>query len=127
MAKKEVSRFGVVRPETLKERTFRVKEVVEKPSPEKAPSNLIVVGKYIITPEIFEIPEESPNQSGEIRLADAFSEFLKRGNALYGYEFEGEWWECGNPRAYSETNLHFSLKHPEYGPKLKEFLKDEKL
>jgi len=124
VAKKDVSRFGVVRPETLKERTFLVKEVVEKPSPEKAPSNLIVVGKYIITPEIFEILEESPNQSGEIRLADAFSEFLKRGNALYGYEFEGTRHDCGDKLGFLKATVEYGLKHKDIGREFKKYLKN---
>jgi len=120
--------YGIVGVEKIASRLFKMKKIIEKPLQAEAPSDLAVVGKYILTPEIFSYLQKlAPNERGETILADALSKMINDGKLVYGYEFEGEWWECGNPRAYSETNLHFSLKHPEYGPKLKEFLKDEKL
>ncbi|MBI2041956.1 MAG: UTP--glucose-1-phosphate uridylyltransferase [Candidatus Nealsonbacteria bacterium] len=127
ISKERFSFYGIVGVEKIASRLFKMKKIVEKPPQEEAPSDLAVVGKYILTPEIFSYLQKlTPNSRGEIILADALSKMINDGKLVYGYELEGEWWECGNPQAYLETNFHFSLKHPEYGPKLKEFLKNYK-
>lgn len=128
LPKERLSSYGIVGIEKIANRFYKIKKIVEKPSLEEAPSDLSITGKYILTPEIFSYLQKlQPNSRGEIILADALGKMINDGKLVYGYEFEGEWWECGNPQAYLETNLHFSLEHPEYGPKLKKFLKGEKL
>lgn len=123
-----LSAYGIVGVEKIASRLFKIKKIAEKPIIEEAPSDLSITGKYILTPEIFNyLKKISPNARGEIILADALEEMINDGKLVYGYEFEGEWWECGNPQAYLETNFHFSLEHPEYGPRLKKFLKEEGL
>lgn len=126
--KERLSSYGIVGVEKIASRLFKIKNIIEKPSQEEALSDLAIVGKYILTPEIFSYLQKlTPNTHGETILADALEKMINDGKLIYGYEFEGEWRECGNPQAYLETNFYFSLKHPEYGPKLKEFLKNEKL
>lgn len=126
--KERISSYGVVGVEKIASRLFKIKKIIEKPSLGEAPSDLAIVGKYILTPEVFNYLQKlTPNSRGETILADAFGQMLNSGKLVYGCEFEGKWWECGNLLAYMKTNLHFSLENPEYGPKLKSFLKSEKL
>jgi len=125
LPKERLSFYGIAGVEKIANRLYKIKKIVEKPSPEEAPSDLTIVGKYVLTPEIFSYLEKlTPNARGEIILADALSKMINDGKLVYGYEFEGEWRECGNLQAYMETNFHFSLQHPEYGQKLKQFLKE---
>jgi len=81
----EVKKFGVIDGAEIADNTYEVKKIVEKPEPEKAPSNLVAVGKYIINQDVFEILEKmKEGKSGEIRLSDAFEIFLEKGNPIYG-------------------------------------------
>jgi UTP--glucose-1-phosphate uridylyltransferase len=121
--KEEVSRFGVVGTVKLGKRTHEIKKFVEKPKPEEAPSNLIVVGKYIITPEVFDKLEVSRNDAGEIRLANAFVKMLADNRPLYGYEFEGERYDCGDKFGFVKATIQMGLRHPEIKDKLKDYLK----
>ncbi len=124
----KLSSYGIVRVEKIGRRLYKIKGIEEKPEPGKAPSNLAVVGKYVIDSEVFNFLEKTPSQAkGEIRLAGAFNEMIKKGLTVYGYEFEGKWLECGNKLAYLKSNLYLSLKHPKFGKELKKFLKEEKL
>lgn len=128
LPKARLSAYGVVGIEKIANRLHKIKKIIEKPSLGEGPSDLAVVGKYILTQEVFSYLQKlSPDSRGEIILANALGKMINDGKLVYGYEFEGEWRECGNPQSYLETNFHFSLAHPEYGPKLKEFLKNEKL
>jgi len=124
----KLSSYGIVRVEKIRPRLYKIKGIEEKPEPGKAPSNLAVVGKYVIDSEVFNFLEKTPSRAkGEIRLAGAFNEMIKKGLTVYGYEFEGKWLECGNKLAYLKSNLYLSLKHPRFGKELKKFLKEEKL
>lgn len=128
LPKERLPLYGIVGVEKIANRFYKIKKIVEKPKIEEAPSDLTIVGKYILTPEIFNYLEKSqPNFRGEIIIADTLEKIIADGKLVYGYEFEGEWRECGNPQAYLETNLHFSLNHTEYGENLKKFLKQSKL
>jgi len=121
--KKEVSRYGVVDSVKVGERIFEIKKFVEKPAPEAAPSNLIAVGKYIITPEIFEmLADLCPDKSGEIRLADAFSKWVET-RPMYGCEFEGTRYDCGDKLGFLKATVDFGLKHPELKEEFREYLK----
>ncbi|MEP7162870.1 MAG: UTP--glucose-1-phosphate uridylyltransferase GalU [Candidatus Moraniibacteriota bacterium] len=123
--KSEVSKFGVVGTTKIGERTHEVKSFVEKPKPEDAPSNLIAVGKYIITHEVFETLRtiQAESRDGEVRLADAFIQMLANKRPLYGYEFEGERHDCGDKFGFVKATIAMGLKHPEVGEKLKGYLK----
>jgi len=124
LPREKLSSYGVVGVEKIANRFHKIKKIIEKPSPGEAPSDLTVVGKYVLTPEVFGYLQKlPPNSRGEIILADALGKMIQDGKLVYGYEFEGEWRECGNMQAYLETNFHYALKHPEYGPQLKKFLK----
>lgn len=117
-----VSKFGVVAGEKAGERLYAIRELVEKPKVEEAPSNLIVVGKYVITPQVFEkLAGVQPGADGEIRLADALSSILKEGE-IYGYEFEGRRYDCGSKLGFLEATVDFALKHKEVGERFDDFL-----
>jgi len=116
--------YGIVAVEKIANRLFKIKKIIEKPSAEEAPSSLAVVGKYILTPEVFEyLKKTTPDKTGEIRLAGAFDKMIKDGKMIYGYEFEGRWLECGNKLDWLKSNIYLSLKHPQFGPELRKFLK----
>jgi UTP--glucose-1-phosphate uridylyltransferase len=122
--KKEVSKFGVISGVALDSKNMEIKSIVEKPKPEKAPSNLVAVGKYVITPEVFKILSRmSSGKSGEIRLADAFDVMLSRGRPIYGRILEGLWLDTGDKFNFVRAVIHLGLKHPEIRENLKNYLK----
>jgi len=120
-----LSSYGVFKVEKIANRLYKVKDIVEKPkSEEEAPSDLVIVGRYIITPLVFDyLKKTRANSNGEIILAEAFRTMLKDGKMIYGYEVEGEWLECGNKINWLKSNLYLCLNHPEFGPILRDFLK----
>lgn len=125
LPKEKLSSYGIVGVEKIANRLYKIKKLVEKPSPETAPSNLAIVGKYILTPEVFDyLKKAKPGPRKEIILADVLAEMLKDGKVIYGYEFKGRWLECGNKLEWLKTFLYFALKHPRWGPELKKFLKE---
>lgn len=120
----QVSLFGVIDGVQLDDKTYEVKGLVEKPKKEDAPSNLVAVGKYIVTPEVFEtLATMDHGKSGEIRLIDAFEIMLKENKPLYGKVLEGEWLDTGDKFNFVKATIHMGLKHPEIGVKLREYLK----
>jgi len=125
--REDVSKFGVVDPVKLSNRTYEIKKFVEKPKTKEAPSNLIAVGKYIITPEVFEKLEKSRNDKGEIRLANAFIRMLKDNRPVYGYEFKGIRYDCGDKFGFIQATIQMGLKHPEIKNKLRKYLKKIKI
>jgi UTP--glucose-1-phosphate uridylyltransferase len=121
----EVSKFGVIDGDKVDERNVLVRSIVEKPTPEEAPSTAVAVGKYIITKEVFDtLAGMSSGKSGEIRLADAFDIMLQNGRPIYGRMLEGEWLDTGDKFNFLKTTIHFGLQHPEVGEKLRKFLRE---
>ena len=111
--KDRVSSYGVVKPVAVKERLWRADDLVEKPSVEEAPSRLAVLGRYIITPEIFEILEKTePGRGGEIQLTDALKKLAER-EPVFAYEFEGRRYDSGDKQGFLEATVDFALKRPE--------------
>lgn len=123
--KNEVSKFGVIEGVKLDEKNVEIKSIVEKPDPESAPSNLVAVGKYVITPEIFEILKNMRSgKSGELRLADAFDIMLSNNRPLYGRILDGKWLDTGDKFNFLKATIHLGLKHPEIKENLKKYLKE---
>lgn len=123
----EVSKFGVYEGIKLDEKNIEVKNVVEKPKTEDAKSDLVAVGKYIITPEVFEeLSMIEHGNSGEIRLIDAFERMLAKNRPIYGRILEGEWLDTGDKFNFLKATIHIGLKHPEVKEKLKKYLKNLK-
>jgi len=122
--REEVSKFGVIDGVALDALTYEVKGMVEKPNPEDAPSNLVAVGKYIITADVFRVlAAMKEGKSGEIRLADAFDQMLAEGKPLYGKKLLGEWLDTGDKFNFLKATIHLGLQHHEVGNKLRAYLK----
>ena len=127
LPKEKISHYGVVEGEKISSRLYKIKGIVEKPPAESAPSDLAVVGRYIFTEEVFDyLKKTAPNEKGEIILASAIGDMIKDGRIIYGYEIEGEWLECGDKLRWLKSHLYFSLKHPQFGPEIKKYLKEKK-
>lgn len=128
LPRKSLPSYGIVKVKKIGPRLYKINGIKEKPLINEAPSNLAIVGKYVIDPQCINfLKNVSCNTEGELRLADAFNEMIKKGMTIYGYEFEGKWLECGNKLAYLKSNLYLSLKHPQFKKELKKFLKEENL
>lgn len=123
--KKETDQYGIIKPKIQKHpsRIYEIENLVEKPSPAKAPSNLAIIGKYIVTPEIIKALENSKSShGGEIRLIDGFRELRKK-QAIYGYEIEGKRYDTGNKLGLITATIDFALKRKDLGPELRKYLK----
>jgi len=116
--------YGVVSVEKIANNLFKIKKIIEKPDPQNIPSNLAIVGKYVLTPEVFDyLKKATPSKKGEIILAEVFDKMLSDGKVIYGYELKGEWLECGDKLKWLKSFLYFSLKDPRYREELKQYLK----
>ncbi len=128
LPKEKLSAYGVVKVEKIANRVYKIKKIIEKPAQGEEPSDLAIVGKYILTPEVFDyLKTAKPNAKGEIILAETFDKMLEAGKTIYGYEFEGKWLECGTKLEWLKTNLYFSLKDNRFKEELKSFLKENNL
>ena len=111
----QTSQYGIIDGEATESGLRRLRGIVEKPQPADAPSNLAVVGRYILTPRIFDLLEETQaGAGGEIQLTDGIARLLAE-EPVYGYEFEGQRFDCGSKLGYLEATVHYGLKHPELG------------
>ncbi len=122
--KSEVSAYGVVAAEPIEGNVFKVTDFVEKPAPENAPSDLAVIGKYIITPAVFDELRALAEKGvrGELRLANALQEVIKK-RPVYGVELKGARYDCGSKIGYLKATVDFALKHPEVQAEFKEYLR----
>jgi UTP--glucose-1-phosphate uridylyltransferase len=106
---------------------IRVEQIVEKPSPEKAPSRMGVAGRYILTPGIFEeIRNQPTGVGGEIQLTDAIAR-LKSREAVYAFQYEGKRYDCGSKEGFLEATVELALEHPQVGESFRAYLKTLKL
>jgi len=118
----ETNKYGVVKASQLEDHVYKVESIVEKPSPDKAPSNLAVVGRYILTPRIFEkLQSTQKGAGGEIQLTDAIAALLNEEQVL-AYEFEGKRYDCGSKIGYLEATVEYALKHPELSDEFRAYL-----
>lgn len=122
--KKSVSKYGIIDGVKLDKNIWEIKNFVEKPKTEDAPSDLAAVGRYIITPEIINIlKNQEPGKDGEIRLAGAFSSYISSDKPIYGCQFEGKRYDCGDKLQFVIAQIEMGLEHPEMNQGLKEYLK----
>lgn len=113
MPKSEISQYGVISGRRISERTWEVDDLVEKPTAEEAPSDMAIIGKYVITPEVFAALENAkPSVGGEIRLIDAFRA-ISQSRSIYAHQFEGRRYDCGNKLQFLVAQVDYGLKHPE--------------
>jgi UTP--glucose-1-phosphate uridylyltransferase len=121
--RESVSSYGVIDGKNLGNREWEIKTFVEKPKVEEAPSNLAAVGRYVITPEILRLLEtQEPGKDGEIRLADAFMTYLANGKSMYGCQFVGDRYDCGNKLQFILAQIQLGLQHDEVSKGLREYL-----
>lgn len=121
--KKDISGYGVIEPKKLDERVYQIMDMVEKPSPQDAPSDLAIIGRYILTPEIFTALEKTvPDKSGEIQLTYGLRHLLKQ-QVVYAYQFEGKRYDAGNKLGFLKATVEFALRRPDLGDKFREYLK----
>ncbi len=119
----EVYRYGVIRGEEIEENLYRVTEIVEKPSPEEAPSNLAVIGRYILSPRIFNALERTPpGIGGEIQLTDAIG-ILLREEPVYAYRFRGRRYDGGDKVGFIKATLTYALKREDMRGELLKFIR----
>jgi len=124
VAEHRISSYGIIDPEGQEGNVYKVKGMVEKPKVEDAPSNLGIVGKYIITPEVFDcLLEAKPSAGGEIRLIDGFRKMLEKGSPIYAYQFEGKRYDTGDKFGLIKATIDFALKREDLGPKVLEYIK----
>ncbi len=128
LPKEKISSYGAIEGEKIAHRVYQVKKIVEKPAPEVIPSDLALVGRQIITPEVFDyLKKAKPNKKGEIVLAEVLGEMVKDGKMVYGHLVEGKWLECGNIAGWLQSNVYMAFKHPEFGKEIQRFAKEDKL
>ena len=120
--KEDVKNYGVIAGEKVQDDLWNVDSFVEKPDPEDAPSNVAVVGRYILEPTIYEILENTgKGAGGEIQLTDALAEQAKT-EKLLAYKFKGKRYDCGNKLGYLQATVEYALRHKKIGDKFKEYL-----
>ena len=121
------SRYGIIAGTEVNERLIDINRIVEKPSPETAPSRLGVAGRYILTPGVFhEIATQPRGVGGELQLTDGIASLLRR-EKVFAYRYEGKRYDCGSKEGFLEANVELALAHPQLGPGFRQFLKGLKL
>ena len=119
-----VSSYGIVDGKPTDDpNLLKVKDMIEKPSMEEAPSRFAALGRYVITPEVFEVLEQTkPGKGGEIQLTDALR-VMARNGSVYAYNFTGKRYDTGNKLGYLKATVEFALRRPDLGPQFREYLK----
>jgi UTP--glucose-1-phosphate uridylyltransferase len=127
-----ISSYGVLDAQKIEGRfngrAFDVRSLVEKPKQEEAPSNLAIIGRYVLTPTIFETLERTPlGAGGELQLTDGLRGLLNAGEKIYGYTFEGKRHDAGDKLGFLKATVEFALKRPDLGPDFAEYLRALKI
>lgn len=127
--KADVSRYGVIKGRKLEDGLYHIMDMVEKPEADKAPSDLALIGRYILTPDIFPLLEDTASdRSGEIQLTNALKTLLKRRRTMiYALEFPGRWHDAGTVLGFLKTTVELALQRPDVAPKFREFLRGLRL
>jgi len=122
VAKEDVNKYGIVDGIHIEDRVYKVKKLVEKPDVEEAPSNVAILGRYIITPQIFDIIENTPpGKGGEIQLTDALQTLIEN-EAMYAYNFEGRRYDVGDKLGFLQATIELALKREELRGPFMEYL-----
>jgi UTP--glucose-1-phosphate uridylyltransferase len=127
--RQDISSYGVIYGSAIpsngsKDRIYKIAEMVEKPSVEAAPSNLAIIGRYILEPEIFDALEATaPGKGGEIQLTDGLRALLSLNQPVHGYRFEGKRYDAGSKLGFLTATVEFALKRPDLGEAFRQYLK----
>jgi UTP--glucose-1-phosphate uridylyltransferase len=120
---RDTERYGIVEVEAPKSQTSRIRSIVEKPKPSQAPSNLAVVGRYVLTPAVFEHLERiGKGSGGEIQLTDGIAALMGE-EAVYSHRFTGKRYDCGSKLGYLQATVEYALSHPQLGKDFAKYLK----
>lgn len=121
----DTSKYGIIDPEAqIKEGLYNVKRFVEKPEPKDAPSDLAIIGRYLLTPEIFELLEkQEPGAGNEIQLTDAIDQ-LNKTQRVFAHEFKGERYDVGDKFGFMKTSIQYGLKHKQIKDDLRAYIKE---
>ncbi len=123
--KSEISRYGVIKGRRVDDGLYHIMDMVEKPEPGLAPSDLAIIGRYILTPEIFPLLEKTAaDRTGEIQLTNALKGLLRgKKQMIYALEFQGRWHDAGTILGFLKTTVEFALERPDVAPGFQEFLR----
>ena len=121
--REETSSYGVIDPKSVEDSIYQILDLVEKPSPGTAPSDLAIIGRYILTPEIFDALEQTPpDEGGEIQLTNGLK-LLLRTQPMYGLAFRGRRYDAGSKLGFLKATVQFALKRPDLAPGLRAYLR----
>ena len=122
--KEDLSRYGIAELEIVKDNVYKIKKIVEKPQPEKAPSNIATHGCYVLTPDIFDIlDKQKPGTGGEYYLPEAIDELRRSGRDIYTCVIKnGKYYDTGNKLDYLKTVVEFALRHPDLNGEFRKYL-----
>ena len=116
-----IGAYGNVAVEKIANNLYKIKKIIEKPNPSQIQSNLVIVGKYILTPDVFSyLKGSSLSQKNEIILGEIFDRMLHDGKTIYGYQIKGQWLECGDKLKWLKSFLYMALNDQRFGRELKD-------
>lgn len=122
--REQISAYGVVEADEVSPGLYRIRSLVEKPKPEDAPSNLAIIGRYVLTPQIFDsLTRIAPGAGGEIQLTDGMRHLLGS-QPIYGLKFEGRRFDAGDKQGFLRATVEFGLKHPTLGAAFRSYLRE---
>ncbi len=125
--KSQTQQYGIIDGKKIEDGIYLVRDLIEKPSPDEAPSNLAIIGRYILTPEIFlSLENTKPGKGGEIQLTDGLKHLMKK-QPIYAYEFNGARHDAGDKLGFLKATVEFGLKNGEFGDEFRNYLKKLKL
>ncbi|MDE2179644.1 MAG: UTP--glucose-1-phosphate uridylyltransferase GalU [candidate division NC10 bacterium] len=123
VSKEDTGSYGIIDPKSIEDSVYQILDLVEKPSPAAAPSDLAIIGRYILTPEIFEALERTlPDKGGEIQLTNGLRVLL-RTQPIYGLAFCGRRYDAGSKLGFLKATVQFALKRPDLAPELRDYLR----
>ena len=124
LPREEVVHYGVISPEAVEERVYRVRGIVEKPSLKEAPSDLAIVGRYILAADVWPLLERTPpGANGEMQLTDTLAMLIEAGHPLFACELQGERFDTGRPLGLLQASVTLALRSEDIGPALKQYLR----
>ena len=120
----KIPAYGSVQAEKIANNLYKIKKIIEKPEPSQISSDLVILGRHILTPDVFEyLKKAKPSKKGEIVLAEVLAKMLDDGKTIYGYELKGEWLECGDKLKWIKSFFYTCLKDQRYKEELKQYIK----